>query len=238
VRIPKFTLVLGALIAPVALAGAMAVSAAPASAGVHPAGNSAHPDATNVCGTFCNDLYSRQFSTQFILSTAGSYNSPVTIAQASDSSVSEDFNAYVVGTLGQLIHAGVISPRSYVALNYPHFYPVLEDEWSPDANSSGFCVGVAGKATNGKLVVLRDCGAAAHTLWVADLKKKQTDSLSTYPFGAVDVPWINASDTSLTHPLALTQHGQSAQLSTSEEVTQFGLVNDNQEWGVNLGPAA
>lgn len=226
------------LIIPAALAG-LGLTATGASATVHPAGNStAKPQATIICNSFCNDLYSRQFSTQFILSTAGAYNSPVTLAQASDSTVSEDFNAYVVGTLRQFIRAGVISKQSYVALRYPHWWPVLEDEYSPDGNSSGFCVGVAGKATNGKLVALRDCGAAAHTLWVADLRNEQPDSLSTYPFGALDVPWINASDTSISHPMALTQHGQNAQLSTSEEVTQFGLVDDNQLWGVNLGPAA
>ena len=207
-----------------------------ASAGVRPAAGPVK-NATIICNSFCNDLYSRQLSTQFILSTAGTYNAPVTLQEASDSAVSEDFNAYVVGTLGQLIHAGMISRSSYVALKYPHFWPVFEDEYSPDGNSSGYCIGVAGKATNGKAVVLRDCGAAAHTLWVADVKHLQSDPSSVFPPGE-DIPWINASDTSLTHPLALTQHGQFAQLSTSEEVTQFGFVGDNQMWGVAVGPAA
>jgi hypothetical protein len=99
----------------------------------------------------------------------------------------------------------------------------------PGSFTSGYCIGVAGKATNGKKVVLRDCGAAAHTLWVADLDNSVPDSNSLFPFG--DTPLVNTSDSSISNPIALTFEGPGKQLKVTEEQANGGQVTDQFEFG-------
>jgi hypothetical protein len=234
VRFPKFSAALLAVVAPVAVAGALAVSVAPASASVH----GVKPQATVACQPECTNIYNEQWGPEYIQAvSSGKYNAPVLIRHASNSAKSEDFIVSEVGTLGQLctnaLHPGGLIPEnSYSCLNYPSFWPVFQAEYAPGSFTSGFCIGVAGKATNDKKVVLRDCGAAAHTLWVADLKNDVPDVNSLFPFG--DTPLVNASDSSFSNPIALTFEGIGKQLKVTEEALNGGQVGDNQEFGETL----
>ena len=89
------------------------------------------PNATTTCGHKCNDLFNLGLGEDFILNTAGSYGSFVNLAPAHNFVPGEDFIATKVGTLRQMIKNGLIAPTSYVALNYPHFWPVFEEEFAP-----------------------------------------------------------------------------------------------------------
>jgi len=211
-------------------AGAVLASAAASLAlGLAPASAAAKPDATPQCAGYCVNLFNEQQGSQYILSTGGVYSSAVTIQHASNAAFAEDFHAYVAGTLGKFIWAGLISKSSYSAISYPWSSPVFEAQYSPYGVNSGLCAAVKGTAKNGSLVLLRDCGAAARSLWVADVANEVTDPHSTLGF---DAPLVNASDKSFSQPLVLTYEGVGAQLKVTEEGGLIGTVPDSQEWGL------
>ena len=232
-RFPKTSAALLAVVAPVAVAGALAVSVAPASAGVH----GVKPMATVACGGGCTNLFNEQWGNQYIQAVKnGKYNAPILIRHASNNAKSQDFIVTQVGTLGDFCSidggTGFIPANSYVCINYgvaDPAYPVFEAQYAPGSFTSGFCVGVAGKAKNGELVTDRDCGAAAHTLWVGDIANAVADGNSLLGF---DAPLVNASDSSLSDPLVLTFEGIGKQLKVTEEAKNGGQVGDNQEWGI------
>jgi hypothetical protein len=223
-----------------ALAGGVAVTATlgltaagAANASVHQAGN-ATPDATTTCGTLCNDVFNLGLGPNYILRTGGHYNSSVYLSLAHNFDPKEDFIAKEVGTLGQFIHNGLISRRSYVALNYPHFWPVLQEEYAPYSATSNLCAGVKlGDVRKNAPIVLRSCGTSARTLWVADVKNGVPDSNSIFHF---DWPWVNAADGQYSSQLSLTTNNFGF-LSLQPLSFNGGVAGDNQEWGVNPGPA-
>jgi hypothetical protein len=222
-----------AVLAPFAVAAlALAGTGASASAVVIPP--HAIVNATNACGAGCTNIYSEQWGPAYIQAAAsGKYNAPVVMRHASNGAKSEDFTVAEVGTLGDFCAidggSGLFPANSYSCINYPAAWPVFQAQYSPGSFTSGLCIGVAGKATNGKKVVLRDCGAAAHTFWVADLKNSVPDSLSQFPFG--DTPLVNASDSSITNPISLTFNGPNKQLTVSEQSANGGVVSDKYQWG-------
>src|SRR5580704_8811676 len=94
-RFPKTSAALLAVVAPVAVAGALAVSVAPASAGVH----GVKPQATVACQPECTNIFDEQWGPQYIQAvSSGKYNAPVLIRHASNSAKSEDFIVSEVGT--------------------------------------------------------------------------------------------------------------------------------------------
>lgn len=224
------------------LAGGVAVSAALglAVAGVASAGTSARhgatPQATKVCGKLCNELFNRAIGPKFIPSTAGHYGSDVDLALAHNFAASEDFIGSEVGTLGQFITGGLISPTSYVALNYggaASTFPVFEEEFAPYGVTTGLCVGVSKRnVRQGGEVDLRDCGDTARTLWVGDLNNAVKDKHSII---GIDLPWVNAADPNFSHALSLTTD-DFGNLYLAELAKNGGAVNDNQEWGLKIGP--
>jgi hypothetical protein len=222
------------------LAGGVAVSAALglAVAGVASASNNGPakngPNATKVCGKRCNDLFNVQLGYKFIPTAVGKYGTDLDLRLAHNFLPSQDFIATEVGDLGQLIAGGLISPTSYVALNYPSTFPVFEEEFAPYSATTGLCMGVSRRdLRSGGGVTLRDCGDTARTLWVADLNNAIKDKHSIFGF---DAPLVNAADPNFSKPLVLTTD-DFGELYVSELSFNGGAVNDNQEWGVKLGPA-
>jgi hypothetical protein len=224
-----------ALIVPAAI-GSLALAGAGASASVHPAASNGpvKPLATTACGSGCTNIFNEQWGPAYIQAVAkGKYNSPVLMRHASNGAKSQDFIVAEVGTLGDFCAidggSGLFPANSYSCINYPAAWPVFQAQYAPGSFTSGLCIGVAGKATNNKKVVLRDCGAAAHTFWVADLDNSVADSNSLFPFG--DTPLVNASDSSITNPISLTFNGPNKQLTVSEQSANGGQVSDKYQWG-------
>jgi hypothetical protein len=222
------------------MAGGVAVAAALGitAAGVANASNNSpaakKPQATKVCGKRCNDLFNVQLGYKFIPTAVGKYGTDLDLRLAHNFLPSQDFIASQVGTLAQFINGGLISPTSYVALNYPGTFPVFEEEFAPYSVTTGFCAGVSRRdLREGGGVTLRDCGDTARTLWVGDLNNAIKDKHSIFGF---DLPWVNAADPNFSHPLVLTTD-DFGELYLSELSFNGGAVNDNQEWGVKLGPA-
>jgi hypothetical protein len=223
-----------------AMAGGVAVTAAlgltaagaanASTGGVRPA----TPDATTTCGHKCNDLFNLGLGAGFIASTNGHYASFVGLAPAHNFDPGQDFIATRVGNLGQMIANGLISPRSYVALKYPHFWPVFEEQFAPGSFTSGLCAAVRkNRVQQGAAITLRDCGTSARSLWVADLRNAVPDPTSVFGF---DWPWVNGADAAFSLPLVLTAD-DFGNLTLQELAKNGGKVGDNQEFGVNPGPA-
>ena len=212
----------------VAMLGGVGLTAASASV------PHAKPNATPSCGSYCVNLFNEQEGPLYVLSTPGVFNAPVFVDHANNFAAAEDFHAYVAGTLRQFVRAGLISRQSYAWLNYPHTWPVFEAQFAPYGVDSGLCAAVKGSAHNGSLVVLRDCGAAARSLWVGDLINGVADSNSTFvgPLGNEDVPLVNASDKSFSRQLVLTYEGVGAQLKVTEIQQALGSTADVDEWGL------
>jgi hypothetical protein len=222
-----------AVTAALGLTAAGAVSAS--TSGRHAAsGGPAVPTATKVCGKRCNDLFNLQLGYKFIPSTNGQYGSDLDLALAHNFTPSEDFIATQVGTLGQFVAGGVISSTSYVALNYPLSWPVFEEQFAPYSVTTGLCAGVSKRDLKpGGEISLRSCGSNARTLWVGDLANAVKDKHSIFGF---DLPWVNGGDTSFSNALSLTTD-DFGHLYLARLAMNGGAVNDNQEWGVKLGPA-
>jgi hypothetical protein len=235
----RFTRACYALAGGVAVTSALGLIAAGAASastsGIRPAGaGNATPSATKVCGKKCNDLFNLQLGYKFIPSTNGRYGSDVDLALAHNFTPSEDFIATEVGTLGQFVAGGVISSTSYVALNYPSSWPVFEEQFAPYSVTTGLCLAVSKRDLRpGGEIDLRDCGSTARSLWVGDLANAVKDKHSIFGF---DLPWVNGADTSFSNALSLTTD-DFGRLYLWRLSMNGGAVNDNQQWGVKLGPA-
>ncbi len=222
----------------VATGAALSAAIGLAAMGAANAATSAHqakPDATTVCGARCNDLFNRQLGYKHIPTTAGHYDSSISLTLAHNYLYSQDFIAFEVGKLGQFIKNGLISRRSYVALKYPHTWPVFEEEYSPYSNTSGLCAAVKfGDVRQYAPIVLRACGTTARSLWVADFHHRVKDKHSILGY---DFPWVNGADGQFSNPLVLTTNDYGS-LYLDYEHMLGGKVYDSQMWGVKLGPAS
>lgn len=222
-------------VAVTAALGLTAAGAANAStSGIRPVG----PDATTACGNLCNDLFNLALGEKFIQNTSGHYGGYVDLAPAHNYKPSEDFIATEVGDLGDFCKidggSGLIPDNAYVCLNYPSSWPVFQNEYSPGSFTSDLCIGVArNHVKQGGAVTLRVCGTSARTLWVADLANEVKDPASVFGF---DSPWVNAADSRTSNALSLTTN-DFGDLYLSHLRKNGGVANDNQEFGVNPGPA-
>jgi hypothetical protein len=193
------------------------------------------PAATTVCGPRCNDLFNRTLGYKFIPTTAGHYNSSLSLTIAHNYLPSQDFIATDVGTLRQFIKNGLIARTSYVALKYPKTWPVFEEEYAPYSVTSGLCAAPKlGDVKQGAPIVLRSCGTNARSLWVADFHHRVKDKHSVLGY---DFPWVNGADGQFSSPLVLTTNDFGS-LYLNEEQTVGGKVYDSQMWGLKLGPAS
>jgi hypothetical protein len=226
------------------LAGATA-----ASAGVR-----VHPNATTVCDNNnhdsrspeCKNLSSLMLNqengpalianaTQKGLKAGSLFrNRIINLRQASNTRTNEDFNIQLVGFTDQLCGTGGLAsldPTSFACLNYPDF-PVYENNFTPNSNDSGYCIGAL-SATEGFKARLLRCGTS-RTFLVADISASIT---FTRPGGGVTLVYIPlelASDTSATHPLVLTLQPNSKNptnlLTFQQENFSGGTAIDRQMW--------
>jgi hypothetical protein len=216
------------------------LGATAAHASVHPVS----PNATPACGAGCFDLSSlvlgrHQIQNAYVYGdngTGGRVGQFVNLKTASNTRPNEDFAGANVGDLANYC-GSLIPSQSYVCVNYPPFYPVFESNWAPFGNDSGLCVGLAIANLNNEPVTLQRCGASARTLWVGDLANKTIDN------GHLYVPWVNASDPNFSHPLVLTVGGSRGRPGYQLRVHRLNVltgntVPDNQEFTIDLGPAA
>ncbi len=221
-------------VAVTAALGLTAAGAANASPSLHP---KATPDATKTCGNKCNDLFNVDFGPKFIANTNGHYGNRVDLAIGHNFTPSEDFIASEVGTLADFCTidggSGLIPNNAYACITYPKTFPVFEEEYAPYSVTSGYCAAVrAHDVKIGARISLRDCGFSARSLWVADLNNSVPDKHSVL---GIDFPWVNGADASFSHALDLTTD-DSGNLTLQELSSNGGAVNDNQLWGIRLGP--
>jgi hypothetical protein len=239
----RFTRGLSVIAASAAITASLGLAAAgAASASTHP---HATKNATSVCGSFCFDLSNQQLDATgtgaFIQNAVGGASGhAINMRRAGNAKVNEDFAAGFVGFLGQYCpnDGGTgLSASSYVCTNYPGFWDVFEANFAPDSNTSGLCVGLA-TASVAQNVRLVPCGATTRALFVGD----RANGTGDCRFAGNYCPWVAASDTFLTHPLALTVNASSSnpvnRLSVARENPNLGGVQDYQQFMVTPGPAA
>ena len=182
--------------------------------------------ATPSCGSFCTDLFSREFGTHhspnFVMDVfrqGAHVGQPIILFRTSNTDPAEDFNASFSGSLDDFFAAGMVS--SAVELHYGGTRPIppitvaghgatgffndpaFELEYTPYGVGSGLCVGLAGIAVQNEQVTLQPCGRDGRTVWIVDAGDSATVSHGY-------VPLVNGSDTNFSHPFVLTypQNGQ------------------------------
>lgn len=220
-----------------ALAGLGMAGAAGASA----SGSPHIRNATTVCGGLCFDLSSQLLGADLI-QNAYKGGPDLNLRGAGDARTNEDFEAGFVGFLGAYCPndgdggAG-LSADSYVCVTYPAGWDVFEANFAPDSNQSGLCAGLAVQSVP-QPVTLVPCGASTRSLWVGDAAHGLGGDCR---IAGNDCPWIAASDTYLSHPLALTVNSGSKkpanQLTVTRENTSGGVVQDYQQFTTEPGPA-
>jgi hypothetical protein len=205
---------------------------------------SSHPtikNATTVCGGFCFDLSSELLGTNSIMNAVGGANGDaLNLRRAGNARTNEDFEAGFVGFLGQYCPndgGSGLSASSYVCTHYPIFWDVFEANFAPDSNTSGLCAGLTVRDES-QPIQLVPCGASTRTMWVGD----EEQGLGGDCRDSGDYcPWIAASDTYTSHPLALTvdtgTHDPTNQLGVTRENPNGGLIQDYQQFTINTGPA-
>jgi hypothetical protein len=229
-----------------AVAGAVAVSTTLALAGAGAASASTaarsgpHPYATLQCNFFCFNLSSEAAGPDYI-QNAFRGGPLVNLRYRSETASNEDFSAGFVGHLGQFCANdggnGEIPSTSYVCQNYPSYWDVFEANFAPNGEQSGLCVGAPGQIS-GEPAVLEPCGNPdAATFWVGDRAHGLGGDCR---FPGDYCPWVNASDTYTTHPLALTvnmsSRHPSRQLLVKRENLNLGQITDTQQFELTFGP--
>jgi hypothetical protein len=234
----RFTRGLCVLAASAAITTTLGLSAAGA------ASASSHPsikNATTVCGGLCYDLSSALLGTNSIQNAVGGVNGDaINLRRAGDARVNEDFEAGFVGFLGQFCPndgGSGLSASSYVCTHYPIFWDVFEANFAPDSNTTGLCVGLTVRDES-QPVSLVPCGATTRTMFVGDAEQGLGGDCRV-PDNYC--PWIAASDTFTSHPLALTvdtgTHNPTNQLGVTRENPNGGLIQDYQQFTTEIGPA-
>ena len=234
----RFTRGLCVLAASAAITTTLGLSAAgAASASSHPSVK----NATTVCGGLCYDLSSALLGTNSIQNAVGGVNGDaINLRRAGDARVNEDFEAGLVGFLGQFCPndgGSGLSASSYVCTHYPIFWDVFEANFAPDSNTTGLCVGLTVRDES-QPVSLVPCGATTRTMFVGDAEQGLGGDCRV-PDNYC--PWIAASDTFTSHPLALTvdtgTHNPTNQLGVTRENPNGGLIQDYQQFTTEIGPA-
>ncbi len=231
----------------VAASAAITTSLGLAAAGAASASTKPHhiKNATTVCGGLCTDISSAELDNTgpgaFLMNAVGGASGhSLNLRRAGNSKTNEDFTGGFVGFLGQFCPndggAG-LSPTSYVCLTYPPFWDVFEGDFAPNSNETGLCVGLrhVSVAQNLRLV---PCGASTRTLFVGDAAHGLGGDCR---IPGNYCPWVAASDTFISHPLALTvnisSHNPQNQLAVTRENLSGGLVSDPQQFTTEPGPA-
>src|SRR6266542_2769072 len=220
--------------------GLAAAGAASASPGPHVTKN-----ATTVCGSFCVDISNAALDNTgpgaFIMNAVGgATGTSINLRRASNAKVNEDFTAGFVGFLGQFCDndgGHGLDGTSYVCVTYPPFWDVFEADFAPNSNETGLCVGLA-KPGVAQRLSLQSCGATTRTLFVGD-RAHGLGGDCRIPGNYC--PWIAASDTFVTHPLAAKVNVSSKHplnvLRVDRENLSGGVVSDNQQFTTEPGPA-
>ncbi len=227
----------------VAASAAISTSLGLAAAGAASASSNPHvtKNATTVCGSLCFDLSSALLGPHMIQNAVGGANgTSINLRNDGNAKVNEDFSAGFVGFLGSYCPndgGEGLSASSYVCTNYPPFWDVFEGNFAPDSNESGLCVGLATPSV-AQRVSLQPCGAENLTLFVGD-RAHGLGGDCRIPGNYC--PWVAASDTFLTHPLALKVNAFSKHplnvLRVDRENLSGGVVSDNQQFTTAIGPA-
>ena len=227
----------------VAASAAITTSLGLAAAGAASASPSPHvtKNATSVCGGLCFDLSSALLGPHMIQNAVGgAAGTSINLRNDGNAKVNEDFTVGFVGFLGQFCEndgGHGLDATSYVCVTYPPFWDVFEGNFAPNSNETGLCVGLA-KPGVAQRVSLQPCGATSRTLFVGD-RANGLGGDCRIPGNYC--PWVAASDTFVTHPLALKVNAFSKHplnvLRVDRENLSGGVVSDNQQFTTEPGPA-
>jgi hypothetical protein len=250
----RFTKAFYAVSAAAVVTASLGLSAGVASAATH-----AKKD-TVACGSNCVSLFSDQLGSSVTMNAfiagdtgvGGRFGTPVNMHLAANYRPNGDFQPSISGFVFQycgFLANDFFSPTSFICQHYPLF-AVIELNWAPFGNQSGFCAGVS-RATSGRQVTLQPCGSTAKTVWVADRIHSTTGSNclipASPPVSAGDpsvkfCPLINGGDTNFSQPLVLTldtgTNRPTNQLSISRELLVGSVARSNQQFAYFFGPVS
>jgi hypothetical protein len=200
--------------------------------------------ATPSCGSFCINIFSRDFGTHatpnFVLDTlrqGEKVGQPQILFRTANFDPAEDYTFSFQGTVADFFAADLVS----ASLNLHYSTDAaFEIQYSPYGVDSGLCAGVAATAVSGEKVTLQPCGVSSKTVWVVD-------SADTVRHGYV--PLINGSNTNFSQPFVLTYPGSAyptnmprpelyvSNLTGFQGANGFptGTINSNQLYGADLG---
>jgi hypothetical protein len=228
-----------------------------ASAGVASAATHGKKD-TVACGSNCVSIFSDQLGSSVTMNAfingdtgvGGKTGTPVNMHVAGNFRPNGDFTPSLTGFVFQycgFLANDFFSPTSFICTHYP-FFAVIELNWSPFGNQSGWCAGVS-QATANRQVTLQPCGETAKTVWVADRihSTNGTNCLipASPPVSAGDpsvnfCPLINGGDTNFSQPLVLTlitgSNRPANQLILSRELLVGSVARSNQQFAYYFGP--
>ena len=198
-------------------------------------------NATTVCGDLCTDVSSALLGSNSILNAVGgATGNAINLRRAGNARTNEDFEGGFVGFLGDYCPndgGSGLSASSYVCVTYPDFWDVFEVNFAPDSNQTGLCMGLIAKSVSQPLSLV-PCGATTRTLFVGDRAQGLGGDCR---IAGNYCPWVAASDTFLSHPLALTvdtgTRHPTNQIGVARENPSGGLVQDYQQFTTEPGPA-
>src|ERR1700722_2461183 len=238
-------------------AAAMVTASLGLSAGIASAATHAKKD-TVACGSNCISLFSDQLGSSVTMNAfvpgdtgvGGHFGTPVNLHLAGNYRPNGDFQPSISGFVFQycgFLANDFFSPTSFICTHYPLF-AVIEFNWAPFGNQSGFCAGVKSAVANEK-ITLQPCGETAKTVWVADRihSTNGTNCLipASPPVSPGDpsvnfCPLINGGDTNFSQPLVLTldtgTNRPTNQLSISRELLVGSVARSNQQFAYFFGP--
>jgi len=218
---------------------------------------------TPSCGSFCINVFSKQFGThkdpgflQDVYRQGNRVGQPIILFRVSSSDPAEDFSVndllcfttsaltcangsgalYTVADL-QFLSGGTLF--STITANQYANSLVVEFEYAPFGVNSGLCTGVAAADFNGEGVTLQPCGITAKTLWIIN----SSNPIFAFVHGYTSL--INGANQNFSHPYVLTypQEGYPTdlprpqlQVHTVETFSQgFPFIVTQQLWGADFG---
>jgi len=218
------------------------------------------PKDTVACGSNCVSIFSDQLGSGTTMNAfvngdtgaGGRVGTPVNMHVAGNFRPNGDFTPSLSGFVFQFcgfLANDFFSPTSFVCTHYPLF-AVLELNWSPFGNQTGFCAGVKSAVANTQ-VTLQPCGTTAKTVWIADRIHSTTGSNCLIPAsppvspGDPSVnfcPLINGGDTNFSQPLVLTldtgTNRPTNQLKLERELLVGSVARSNQQFAFFFGPVS